>query len=139
MTVYNDIRQALESQVANVTGIPAAAHRTWENQGPYTPTPGMAWVRSTLMPVDNPPAAIGPNPPLRYSGLFRIEVFWPENVGPASAETLADNIRAVYYVGVGFTKNTTTVRVEYAKRLPGFPDTPWYVVPVDVRWFAYRT
>lgn len=49
MTTTNDIRAALEAEIANVTGIPSAANRAWENVR-FKPTPNTSWVRMTLSP-----------------------------------------------------------------------------------------
>lgn len=57
MTVMNDIRAALEQQIANVSGIPSTSNRAWENVR-FTPTTNTAWVRMALVPVTSRPAVL---------------------------------------------------------------------------------
>lgn len=138
MTTTNDIRAALEAEIANVTGIPSAANRAWENVR-FKPTPNTSWVRMTLSPTGSRPAVRGPNPQLRYDGLFLVDVFVPEANGPAAADTLADNIRNSFTVDDVLTSGSTSVRFNYSERGQGFSDSPWYVVPVSISWYTYQT
>ena len=36
------------------------------------------------------------------------------------------------------THNSQDVTIEYAERQQGFVDSPWYFVPVSIRWYAYK-
>jgi len=138
MTAHTDIRAALESEIANVSGIPSAANRAWENMR-FAPTTGTAWVRMTLIPAASRPAANGSDPQLLYEGLFQVDLFVPEADGPSAADTLADAVRDRYKVGVTLTKNTTNVRFRYSERETGSIDGPWYQVPVSISWYSYRS
>ena len=136
MTTFNDIRAALESEVANVPGIPA--QRAWENVR-FEPTTGTPWVRMTLLPGSTRPAYLGADPENRHDGLFQVDIFWPENQGPASADTLADNVRSRYKVSNTLTAGTTNVRFNWSERLPARMDGPWYVVSVRASWYTYAS
>jgi hypothetical protein len=138
MTAFNEIREALETEIANVTGIPASSQRAWEN-AQFEPTPGTTWVRMTLQPTEQRPAVRGGSPQLRYQGLFLVDVFTEVDQGPSEADELADNIRAQYSVGTILTAGSTTVRFEYAERGQGTTDPPWYMVPVEIAWYSYQT
>lgn len=136
MTVFNDIRTALETEIASITGIPAS--RAWENVV-FRPVTGTPFVRMTLAPSASRPAVRGPSPQIRHDGLFLVDVVYPINEATASADTLADNIRAAYTVDDTFTSGSTTVRINYAERGPGFIDGNWYRVPVTISWFSYAS
>ena len=136
MSVFSDIRTALESQIASVTGIPSAANRSWENVR-FEPTTGTPWVRMTLLPGESRPAIRGENPVLSYLGLFQVDVFEPSGGGPRTADTLADAIRDQFSSGTDITVNTTTTRIRWSERLPGRLDPPWYMVPIQISWYTY--
>jgi hypothetical protein len=138
VTAYTDIRAALEQQIASVTGIPSAANRSWENVR-FKPTTGTSWVRMTLQPGESRPAIRGANPVLEYIGLFLVDVFVPEGTGPNAADVLADNIRNQFAPGTDITENATTVRIRHSERADGQLDGPWYMVPVSISWYSFRT
>lgn len=137
MTAHADIRAALESEIANVTGIPSASNRSWENVF-FEPTTGTAWVRMTLNPTESRPAVRGSNPQLRYQGLFIVDCFLPEGNGPNAADTLADNIRNSYTVDDVLTSGSTNVRFEWSERDQAVLESPWYRVQVRIAWYSYR-
>lgn len=138
MTVTQDIRAALEQQVANISGIPSSANRAWENVK-FVPSPGTAWVRMALVPVTSRPAVIGPTPQMLHEGSFLITVHLPEGTGPAGADALADAIRAAFSVDTGLTSNGVTVRFRYSERSVAVLDTPWYIVTVSISWYTYTS
>lgn len=137
MSVGNDIRAALEQEIANVSGVPASSQRAWENAR-FEPTTGTTWLRMRLQPTETRPATRGDSPQIRHQGLFLVDVFAPADEGPASAETLADAIRDRYTVSKVLTENSTNVRFDYAERGQGVIDHPWYMVPVAIAWYAYE-
>ena len=47
MGAFTEIRAALESEIGNITGIPAATQRAWENAR-FEPTVGIPWVQMQL-------------------------------------------------------------------------------------------
>jgi len=137
MSAFTEIRAALESEIGNIPGIPAAAQRAWENAR-FEPTVGTTWVRMQLEPLEQRPAVRGSSPQMLYEGLFVVTAFSPQKEGPAAAETLADAIRGAFTVDDTFTAGTTTVRIRYAERDSGFSDGPWFGIPVYISWYTYR-
>ncbi len=136
MSAFNDIRQALEERVVQLSGIPDANHRKWENAR-FDPPTGETWIRTTLIPNEQRPSARGDNALTRADGFLVVDVFIPENQGPAEADTLADTIRGGYTVSTVLTNNGTAVRFDYAERNEGSFDAPWYSVSVTIKWYAY--
>jgi hypothetical protein len=137
MTVSNDIRIALETQLLTVTGLPASAQRAWENVR-FEPTTGTTWVQATVLPAESRPAVMGGDPQQLYTGLFQVDIFTPEGEGPAEAETLADNVRLAFAVDDVFTSGSVNVRFRYSERIPAPHSPPWYRARVNVAWYTYR-
>lgn len=129
----SDIRRALEQQLSAISGLPSVAYENAE----FGPTTGTAWVRATFQPQTTRKAAKGPDAAELYEGLFLIDVFYPQGSGPADAEVMADTIKAQFDPGDIYTQNGKRIRIEYSERGQGRVDSPWYFVPVLVRWFSY--
>lgn len=138
MTVYSDIRSALEAEIDNVVGIPAAAYRAWDNVD-YTPTIGQPWVRMQIVPINSRPDTRGDNYHTLHTGLFVVDIFTPKNIGPSTADTLADAIRDRYKPEIALTSGSTNVRIRYCEKTQALVDESWYHQPVVIEWFSYET
>jgi len=112
MSNMNDIRAALEQAVTNVSGFPS--DRAWENVR-FEPTTGTPWARMVL----------------------NVALFYPEATGPAAADAMADAVRDAFTVSTVANEGSVSVRFDYSERGQGVPDSPWYQVPVRVRWYTY--
>lgn len=138
MSVYGDIRAALEQGVVAVSGFPSSGNRAWENVS-FGPTTGTPWAKMVLIPVSRTPAVMGPSPTYLYKGIFGVNLFYPEGDGPASADALADTIVATFDSDFSLTHNSVNVRFNFAERKQGMEHSPWYMVPVYINWFTYHT
>lgn len=138
MSVYGDIRSALESQVANISGVPSAANRAWQNVQ-FTPTTGTSWIRMTFQPTRRRPQDVTADGLQRFDGLFLIDIFSPEGNGPAAAETLADATVDAFEAGTVLSANGQVLMIEYAEidRAPN-QDSPWFQVPVTIKWKVFN-
>ena len=137
--IYNIIRAALESKLANTVGaIPVA----YENIV-FTPTTGTLFVKPTFIPTVTQPATRGLNPQLLYQGLFNVMVHAPEGSGPALSDTTCNTITNAFAattdISIVVGADTYIVRIRYAERQQGRIDTPWYTVPVNIGWYIYNT
>jgi hypothetical protein len=158
-SVYNEIRAALETQLAGISGIPSIA---WENVT-FTRTTGQSYVAPRLFPTVREPAHRGLNPQQYYQGLFRVDCYVPEGSGPKAADDLVnliiDNFEAttdIFYntetealltedgaflVTESGTRilrdNVINVSIRYSEREQGMPDGAFYMVPVNIGFYTY--
>lgn len=132
--IYKDLRAALESQLANVVSVPDIAY---ENV-PYSPNTGVSYLEVKFIPVTKRPTVRGLNPQQRYDGVFAINCYVPEGLGPAAADTLANNVMDAFEATTKLTHSGVTVSIDYAERQQGIIDSPWYFVPVNIGWYAYN-
>lgn len=133
-TVDKDIRAALETQLANVTDAPSIAYENVQ----FSPTTGQSYLEVRYVPVTRKPSVRGLNPQQRYDGLFSIHCYAPEGSGPAVADTLANNVMDAFEAVTSLTNNSVSVSIDYVERQQGFTDSPWFMVPVTVAWYAYK-
>lgn len=136
MSSTQDIRAALETEIANVTGIPPAEQRAWENVG-FSPTTNVLWIKSRLIVASQRPAHLGPSPQIRNNGQMLVTINAPENEGSEKADALADAIRGHFTVDDVYSSNGVNVRFNYSERNAGVLSAPWWVVTVTISWYAY--
>jgi hypothetical protein len=133
-SIYDDIRAALEVKLNSVSGLPEVA---WENLT-YEPTTGTSFVKPRLIPTVREPAVRGLNPQIYYQGIFRVDCFVPEGLGPAAADDLADKIIDAFEATTDVTNGSTIVSIRYAEREQGMPDGAFFMVPVNIGWYIYN-
>lgn len=132
-SIYDDIRAALEVKLNSVSGLPEVA---WENLT-YEPTTGTSFVKPRLIPTIREPAVRGLNPQIYYQGLFRVDCFVAEGLGPAAADDLADKIIDAFEATTDVSNGSTIVSIRYAEREQGMPDGAFFMVPVNISWYIY--
>jgi len=158
-SIYDDIRAALEVKLDGVSGIPSVA---WENLT-FTRTTGQSYVAPRLIPTVREPAVRGLNPQIYYQGLFRVDCYVPEGLGPKAADDLVDKIidafeatTSIYYEpstnsiltesGAFITTESgkkvlldgvINLSIRRAEREQGISDGAFFMVPVNVSWYIY--
>tara|TARA_R110000868_G_scaffold317712_1_gene578506 strand:+ start:3040 stop:3447 length:408 start_codon:yes stop_codon:yes gene_type:complete len=132
--ITREIRSVLETQLASVTDVPQIAY---ENV-PYEPTTGTSYIQVNYLPTSRRPAVRGLNPTQRYEGIFVILCYAPEGKGPAAAEAIAENVMSAFEATTSLTTNNTSVSIDYSEVKQGYLDSPWFVVPVNIGWYAYN-
>jgi len=132
-SIYDDIRAALEVKLDGVSGIPTIA---WENLT-FTRTTGQSYVAPRLIPTVREPAVRGLNPQMYYQGLFRVDCYVPEGLGPQAADDLADKIIDAFEATTDVSHNGTIVSIRRAEREQGISDGAFFMVPVNISWYIY--
>ena len=134
MSVYSNIRSALESRLSQITDIPPIKY---ENSK-FKPTTGAPFITCSLFPTSRRPSEVGSNPFNRYQGLFTVSVYTPENNGPKECQDLCNLILAAFPAGThDLVFGGQIVRIEFVEQLRSFRDSPWFITPVNVGWYAY--
>ena len=133
-SIYDDIRAALETNLASVSGIPDIG---WENVQ-FSPTTGTPYIKARLIPTRREPAVRGINPQMFYQGVYRIECYVPEDQGPSAGDELADKIIDAFEAATDVSYSGTIVSIRYAEREMAEIDGPFYMIPVNIGWYIYR-
>lgn len=135
-TISQKIRRALEKKLATLSGLPDVA---WENV-PMTPSgSGDEFIRARVVVQSQRPATVGTDRAIRHDGIFFVDIFQEEGVGAATADEMADNIRALFPVGTILTEESQNVHIRYSERAEGISDPPFYMIPLTIAWYAYET
>ena len=133
-SIYDDIRAALETNLASVTDVPSIG---WENVQ-FSPTTGSSYLKPRLLPTRREPAVRGTNPQMFYQGIYRVECYVPEDQGPAAGDELADKIIDAFEAATDVSYSGTIVSIRYAEREMAEIDGPFYMIPVNIGWYCYK-
>ena len=147
---YKKIRRALEKRVSSVEGAPGPSDLVWENVINRTNL-GDTWLQLTLQPVTRQPLDVTSRGLQRYDGNFLINVHTVEGNGPLAATELADAIVEEFFAGAVFLAEDATIQVAMLPQdqqqsveilysqvsQMATHDSPWYRVPVTIRWKAF--
>ena len=133
-SIYDDIRSAFEVKLSSVTDVPSIG---WENVQ-FSPTTDQPYLKPRLIPTRREPAVRGVNPQMYYQGIFRIECYTPEGVGPSAGDDLADKIMETFDATTDVGQAGTIVSIRYAEREMAEIDGPFYMIPVNIGWYIYK-
>lgn len=127
-------RRAIESRLATwATARSPALALAWENV-PFTPPAG-AYLRAFLMPALTTSADLA-GAHRSYRGVYQISVYSPINAGAGAAESIADEIAALFPLNDRLSVPGLTLLVMTpVTAAQGAQDATDYVVPVS---FQYR-
>lgn len=132
MSLYQNIRGALQTRAATATGFPPANQRAYEGVI-FTSTAGVPYVRLSLIPSSGRAFALSGGR-RRHLGLFQVDVFYPAAKGTAAAEVLADAIRDQFKPGIRLPLGSDIVLISYSERAAALFDASWTQIPVTVGW-----
>jgi hypothetical protein len=140
MSIYKDIRAALEGRLASTPNLPAIA---WENV-PYSSTTGTPFVKPLFQPTLRRQSAMATVPPHYYQGIFTILCYYPEGTGPGDSQETVDNLvnRFESTTDISYTNpdlETLIVSIRGVQQESSYISSPWYVTPITVSWFIYDT
>jgi hypothetical protein len=133
MSALGAIQAALETRLANM---PNAPTRTFENVV-FTPTPGVPYIQAQFIPTMRRAAVMGPDPQKQYTGLFIMDVCYPELMGSGAARNMADDLMEYFDAASRIAGVDVTITIEYSEREQGFKRPPFYCIPVRVGWRCY--
>jgi len=132
-SIYSEIRAALEVKLNSIADVP---YIVWENVE-YSPSTGVPYIKPRLVPTTREPAVRGTNPQMYYQGLFRIDCYVPQDLGPNAADDLADKLIDAFEATTDVSNGGTIVSIRYAERDFGSIDGTFYTVPVNIGWYHY--
>lgn len=162
MGIHSQIRAALETKLNSITDIPVIS---WENED-FSPTTGVAYIKTKYLPTRQDPAYLGPLPQLRYEGVFRVDCIVPFGGGPFLGDDLAQDVLDSFRATTSIYYNNQTdslltedeafivlesgqrvllddviyVTFQYSDREGGekLPDGPFYRIIVNIGWYVYN-
>ena len=133
MSALGAIQAALESRLSTMTGVLPIVFENTQ----YTPTAGVPYIATQFIPTLRRAAVMGPDPQKRYTGMFIMDVCYPELQGSGAARTFADLLMERFDAASRIEGVDVIVTIEYSEREQGFKRPPFYCIPVRVGWRCY--
>ena len=135
MSLFQDIRGALQNNLVGVTNIPTIA---WEGM-PFSPVVGTPFVEPVLFPLASIPKTMGADHLILHEGLFLVTLVYPATGGTGAVEAMADAVKTAYNVSTPLALNSRAVRVRSSQRGGVEMDSDWMRLLVSVSWYTYDT
>ena len=126
------VQTALVAHLKTLTGLPPLQEENTRNIGKS----GQTFTRATLLPSATRPLSVGINGRDQLSGLLQVDIFVPQDVGVAAANTLADQLVAHFGRGTQLIEAGVTTHIQRAWRQVGGRIETFYQVPVVIQWSA---
>ena len=131
--IYDDIREALDSKLNGLSGLPDVFFQNAPGE-PETPTP---YITTRMFFTSRRPATRGANPQHRYEGIYRIIICIPERSGTGLALRYAETLTSAFDGSTNVVGATKTVSVDFTELANSFGQEPYWCLPVDVNWYIY--
>lgn len=133
--VWSDERNWATSAQANpLTGNPAVA----VDNVKFEPAQNQTYIRAHYMPALRRAATAGPDPEKRHSGVLMLMVHTPSYSGSGAALDLVDELLERFDTHTSLLGMDANVSIQYSEAKDGASVPPFYVVPVEVGWYAYK-
>lgn len=133
MAITDDIRAALDTELAGLPGLPTIA---FENVD-FDPTPGTPYLTTSFSLTSRRPATRGRDPQKRYQGLYQVTVAVPRFEGIGQALEYADTIMAAFDAATDVTHDGLTIGIEYSELGAQATLDPFYLLPVRIAWYVH--
>ena len=127
----NNIQNALNTQLATVSGLPAVA---WPNTA-YVPTNGTSYVRPTLLPARSDLYTL--NNENRHQGIYQVDIFVAPEKGTATLWLLADAIRDNFNA-VKSVVSTDTVHIQEISMSQAQRVESWWHCYVQINYICFN-
>jgi hypothetical protein len=126
------IRKALETAL---NGISPAIATGWENTI-YTPVVNTPYQHVWIIPAEPDNQEYGKN--YREQGLIQINLYYPQEVGPAQSDARFELIRSTFKRGSTFLADGQAVVIEKTPWMePAFNDGTHFCRPVRIQFYAH--
>ncbi|MGY2048910.1 phage tail terminator-like protein [Methylobacterium sp. JK268] len=99
---------------------------------------GTAYLRPTFLPAEPVGASIPFDGAVDHSGLYQIDVFWPENRGIGDPLAVVAALCTHYRPGITLAAREQRVLILRPPAVqPALQEPGWLQIPVRVTWTAY--
>lgn len=136
-TAQSDAIKVLQTPLASLTTV-SADNIIYVNKA-YTPTEGTPFLQAFAFFSEPTQASLGTSGLNRLDGYMQIDVNVPVNEGRTSVNPILAELRGIYKRGTTLTNADISVKCVTVWESSPFAGDGWYVVPIQVRWYAYTT
>jgi len=103
----------------------------------FTPTTGVAYIRTALLPARTIQASLGSGGDNRHSGFYQVSLFYPENTASTTIRRVADEVITRFRLGTRLTREGVTARVSSPPwGAPVVIEPGWIQLPVSIPYIA---
>jgi hypothetical protein len=136
MSSYDDIQATLDVTLNGISDLPSLV---FENLRPEDQPFGSEFIWTQFEPIAREPSARGPDPLMRYSGFFVVNICIPQNTGNKRTRALVDKVLATFKGANHVSHDGFHLTIESSRQETGFKLENHFCVPVTIDWYCYAT
>ena len=136
MSSYDPIQSVLDFNLSEIADIPDTV---FENVRPIEQPYSSEFVWTQFIPVGRLPSSRGPDPLMRYNGLYIVNVCTPQNTGTKRSREIVELILGVFKGANHVSHGGFNVTIESSRQEQGFDLENHFCVPVNIDWYCYAT
>lgn len=132
--IQTKIFNALAAKLESLAFIPEI-NVCWPNVNFEPPTDGTGYIRAQLFPATAEQTTLGTDGQNRHTGIFQVDVIWPENKGLSEPTEIAGAIANHFKRGTLLTTDSIALRIDQPPLVRGIiVDGGTIQIPIDVRY-----
>ena len=132
--IQTKIFNALATKLAALTFSPALPI-AWPNVNFTPPDANTGYIRAQLFPATAEQTTLGTDGQNRHTGIFQVDVIWPENQGLTAPTEKAGAIADHFKRGTLLTTDSIALRIDQPPLVRGIiVDGGTIQIPIDVRY-----
>ena len=136
-TAQNDIITVMQTPLKTLTSIDAGDVCYINDE--YDPVQGTPWIQAWMFFTESTQASLGTTGLQRYDGYMQVDISVPVGKGRSALNTITAELMDDYKRGTTLTNAEITVHCKRSWEGTPYSGEGWYVVPMNVRWYAYTT
>jgi len=98
---------------------------------------GAAFLACYQLPVPVTQATLGDGGCDLHSGIYQININYPEGKGLTACKTMADTLNAIFYSGATFTESTVNVRIKTTSVERAIVAGGYVTLPLSIEYYAH--
>lgn len=130
----NNIIAVLETRLAEVTLVPKESINFINTV--YTPT-GETFLQDMVFNAEPRQASLGTYGQFRFDGIFEVDIYSQVNLGRSVVNDIVKEILELFEPGTTLTNDEISVQCKAVWESTQDLQDNWYIVPINVRYFAY--
>lgn len=132
MSLINNIQNALNTQLATVSGLPTVYYPNTEKE----PTQGTNYVRPTLLPAASELYTL--NDVNMHSGIYQVDIFTQLKKGTAPILLIADSVRDNFLAVKSITSGSDTVHIQAISISQARRVESWWSCFVEINYICFN-
>lgn len=132
MSLINNIQNALNTQLASISGLPVIYYPNVEKE----PAQGTSFLRPTLLPANSTLFTL--NNENEHKGIYQVDIFTQLKKGTAPILLIADAIRDNFNAHKSITSGSDVIHIQQISMSQAQRVESWWMCYVQINYLCYN-